>query len=135
MNHPALQSTLQSDSSTGAFSPTLRWGTRQVLIDFPSGAVDRSSPVIVGTQVQFLVQEDSTCCGTMKLAHQLLNLCSRPHKPQLPEPLSLEPMLRNRRRHHNEKPSHRNKEEPRFASAREGCTQQQRPSAAKNTDK
>ena len=41
---------------------------------------------------------------------QLLSLHSRACEPQLLKPTCLEPMLRNKRSHHNEKPMHRNEE-------------------------
>ena len=43
-------------------------------------------------------------------APQLLSLCSRAFEPQLLKPVRLEPMLRNKRNHCNEKPAHRNEE-------------------------
>ena len=50
-------------------------------------------------------------------APQLLSLRSRAHEPQLLSPRAtttesarLEPVLRNKRSHHNEKPVHRNEE-------------------------
>ena len=36
--------------------------------------------------------------------------------PQLLKPTRLEPVLRNKRSHHNEKPAHRNKEWPPLAT-------------------
>ena len=41
---------------------------------------------------------------------QLLSLRSRAREPQLLKPEGLEPMLRNKRSHCNEKPAHRNEE-------------------------
>ena len=43
-------------------------------------------------------------------APQLLSLCSRAHEPQLLKPACLEPVLCNKRSHHNEKPVHHNEE-------------------------
>ncbi|KAJ8787084.1 hypothetical protein J1605_023116 [Eschrichtius robustus] len=43
-------------------------------------------------------------------APQLLSLRSRACEPQLRKPVYLEPMLCNKRSHHNEKPAHRNEE-------------------------
>ena len=43
-------------------------------------------------------------------APQLLSLCSRARQPQLLKPACLEPMLRNKRSHRNEKPAHCNEE-------------------------
>ena len=48
-------------------------------------------------------------------APQLLSLRSRAREPQL-----LEPMLRIKRSHCNEKPAHRNKEYPLLSATREG---------------
>ena len=39
--------------------------------------------------------------------------------PQLLKPMHLEPMLCNKRSHCNEKPEHRNKEQPPLAATRE----------------
>ena len=39
--------------------------------------------------------------------------------PQLLKPVHLEPMLCNKRSHHNEKPAHRNEEQPLLTTARE----------------
>ena len=41
---------------------------------------------------------------------QLLSLHSRAREPQLLKPVGLEPVLRNKGSHHNEKPVHRNEE-------------------------
>ena len=70
-------------------------------------------------------------------APQLLSLCFRAHEPQLlsprastSEPAPLEPVLRNKRSHRNEKPAHHNKEQPpRPATTRES------PCAATNTQR
>ena len=43
-------------------------------------------------------------------APQLLSMRSRAREPQLLKPAHLEPMLRNKRSHRNEKPGHRNEE-------------------------
>ena len=40
--------------------------------------------------------------------------------PQLLKPMCLEPVLRNERSHRNEKPAHRNEEQPPLAATREG---------------
>ena len=59
------------------------------------------------TPVQSLVWEDPTCYGTTK-SHvpQLLSLCSRAEELQLLKTMYLEPVLRNKRSHLNEKPMH-----------------------------
>ena len=50
-------------------------------------------------------------------APQLLSLCSRAREPRLLGPVCLEPVLRSKRGHRNEKP--RNKEWPPLAATRE----------------
>ena len=73
------------------------------------------------TGVQSLVQEDPACHGTVKpVCH---NFCAQ----------ALEPVLHHKRTHHNEKPAHRNEEQPLLTTAREEpASQQGRPSAANN---
>ena len=84
-----------------------------------------------GTWVRALVWEDPTCCRATKptchnywactlepMSHnywahmpQLLKPASHnywAHMPQLLKPGCLEPVLHNKRSHHNEKPTHRN---------------------------
>ena len=71
-----------------------------------------------GTRVRALVQEDPTCRGATKLVrHNYWAYTLEPtshnywaHVPQLLKPEHLEPMLRNKRSHRNEKPAHRNEE-------------------------
>ena len=86
-----------------------------------------------GTRVRALVQEDPTCHGATKpvrhnywawalepASHnywaqvpQLLNpraTTTEAHVPQLLKPAHLEPVLRNKRSHDNEKPTHHNEE-------------------------
>ena len=54
-----------------------------------------------GTQVRALVREDPTCHGATKpMRHNYW-----PREPQLLKPAHLEPMLCNKRSHHNEKPA------------------------------
>ena len=52
-------------------------------------------------------------------APQLLSLRSRAREPQLLKPVGLEPVLRNKRSHRNEKPADRNKEQPPLDATRE----------------
>ena len=59
-----------------------------------------------GTRVRTLVQEDPTCRGATKPTRH--NYWA--HALQLPKPAHLEPMLRNKRSHHSEKPVHCNRE-------------------------
>ena len=71
-----------------------------------------------GTRVRSLVQEDSTCHGVTKpMCHNYWAWALEPMShnywtsvPQLLKPVRLEPVLRNKRSHRNEKPAHRNKE-------------------------
>ena len=74
------------------------------------------------TWVRALVWEDPTCHGATKPVHQ--NYWAR--VPQLLSPRAtttelthLEPMLRNKRSHHNKKPAHRNEEKPPLAATTE----------------
>ena len=59
-----------------------------------------------GTWVRALVQEDPTCRGATKPVHH--NYWA--HMPQLLKPAHLEPVLHNKRSHHNEKPAHCNED-------------------------
>ena len=74
------------------------------------------------TWVQSLVQEDLTCLGTKSCAIILLSLCSQAQEPQLLEPVCLEPMLCNKRNHHNEKTMHCGEELAPLAATREKPT-------------
>ena len=65
-------------------------------------------------------------------APQLLSLRSTAREPQLRMPACLEPMLRNKRSHCNEKPTHHKKSSPRSPQLEKARTQQGRPNAAKN---
>ena len=59
-----------------------------------------------GTQVRALVQEDPTCRRATKHMSHNCWACT----PQLLKPVCLKPVLRNRRSHCNEEPTHRNEE-------------------------
>ena len=71
-----------------------------------------------GIRVRALVQEDPTCHGATKpLRHNYQACTLEPvchnywaYVSQLLKPARLEPMLRNKRSHHKEKPAHHNKE-------------------------
>ena len=71
-----------------------------------------------GTWVQALVQEDPNCHrATKPVRHNYWACALEPmshnywaHVPQLLKPTRLEPMLRNKRSHRNEKPAHHNEE-------------------------
>ena len=86
---------------------------------------------VQGTRVRALVQEDPTCCGTTKPMHHNYWACtlepaSRNYwacVPELLKPTNLEPVLLNKRSHHNEEPTHRNEEKPPLTATRESpCT-------------
>ena len=71
-----------------------------------------------GTWVWALFREDPTCRGATKpVCHNYWACTLEPashnywtYTPQLLKPARLEPVLRNKRSHHNEKPVHHNKE-------------------------
>ena len=73
---------------------------------------------VQGTWVQAPVQEDPTCHGATKpLRHNYWAWVLEPAShnywacvPQLLKPVCLEPVLRNKRFHRNEKPAHCNEE-------------------------
>ena len=73
-----------------------------------------------GTQVQALVREDPTCRGATKpTRHNYWAWALEPARhnywastPQLLKPARLEPVLRNKRSHRNEKPAHHSEEQP-----------------------
>ena len=70
------------------------------------------------TRVRALAWEDSACHGATKPVHHnywawALEPASHndwAHVPQLLKPAHLEPLLRSKRSHDNEKPAHRNEE-------------------------
>ena len=68
----------------------------------PANAGDRGS--IPGLERSHMPQSN------VARAPQLLSLRSRAREPQLLKPARLEPVLRNKRSHCNEKPAHRNEE-------------------------
>ena len=80
-----------------------------------------------GTRVRSLVWEDPACHGASKsMCHNYWVCALEPvshnysaRVPQLLKPTHLEPMLLNKRSHHNEKPVHRNKELPLLTRTRE----------------
>ena len=71
-----------------------------------------------GTWVWALIREDPTCRRAAKpMRHNYWTCSLEPvshncwaHMPQLLKPACLEPVLRNKRSHLNEKPTHRNEE-------------------------
>ena len=87
------------------------------------------------TRVQALVQEDPTCHeATRPVRHSYWACALEPAShnywvcvPQLLKPVRLEPVLRNKRSHCDEKPSHCNEEKPLLASTRESpCSNEDR---------
>ena len=80
-----------------------------------------------GTWVRSLVQEDPTCHGATKPVRHNYWACaleptshnSWAYVPQLLKPACLEPLLRNKGSHHNEKPVHRKEEQPPLAATKE----------------
>ena len=71
-----------------------------------------------GTRVRALVREDPTCHGATNPMHHNCWACALEpasynywaHVPQLLKPMRLEPVLRNKKSHRNEKPAHCNEE-------------------------
>ena len=82
---------------------------------------------IQGTRVRSLVKEDPTCReATKPVRHNYWACTLEPvshnywaRMPQLLKPAHLEPMLCNKRSHHNEKPARHNEEEPLLSATRE----------------
>ena len=102
-----------------------RWGRK--FMGTPKNSVVGTSLVvqwlrthlpIQGTRVRALGQEDPTCHGATKPVRRIYRACALEptshnywaHVPQLLKPVRLEPVLRNKRSHRNEKPAHRNEE-------------------------
>ena len=84
--------------------------------DFPGSPVVKNLPAKQGTWVRSLVWEDPTCRGAAKPVHHNYwawalepgSCSSWAHSPRLLSGLALEPLLCNKRRYCNEKPSHHN---------------------------
>ena len=91
-----------------------------------------------GTWVQALVRKDPTCRGTTKQVRHnywagALEPASHNYRAcmlQLPKPVSLEPVLHNKRSHSNDKPA--TKSRPCSPQLEKACVQQRRPNATKN---
>ena len=87
------------------------WKKRRM--GFPGGSAIRNPPANAG-DTGLIPWEDPICHWATKAhAPQLLSLCSRARELQLLSPLdasteALVPVLRNKRSHHNEKPTHHN---------------------------
>ena len=110
------------------------WGKRalfdegqEYLVILGEKLYGRTSPVVQwlrihlpmqGTWVRALVWEDPTCHRATKPVHNNYWACALEpvnhnywaHVPQLLKPVPLEPVLRNKRSHCNEKPAHRNED-------------------------
>ena len=79
-----------------------------------------------GTWVQALVQEDPTCRRAAKPMRHSYWACAlepashsyQAHARQLLKPARLQPVLRNKWSHRNEKPMHSNEEQPPLATSR-----------------
>ena len=81
------------------------------LQDFPGGIVVKNAPANAGHMGSSPGPGRSHMLQSNQArAPQLLSLRSRARKPQLPKPTRLEPVLRNKRSHRNEKPAQRNEE-------------------------
>ena len=84
--------------------------------DFPGSPVVKNLPAKQGTWVRSLVWGDPTCRGAAKPAHHSYwawalepgSCSSWAHSPRLLSGLALEPLLCNKSRYCNEKPSHHN---------------------------
>ena len=92
-----------------------------------------------GTRVPALLREDPTCCRATKPMHHNYWTCAlepASHNywacmPQLLKPACLEPVLRNKRSHRNEKPAHHNEEQPPLAATRESPRSHEYPTQPK----
>ena len=119
-------SSRQTNEGTETFKKSLSRG-------FPGGAVVKnpsanagdtgSSP---GLGRSHMPRSNEAC------APQLLSLRSRACEPQLLKPMRLEPMLCNKRSHHNKSPLTTTKSSPCSPQLEKACAQQQRPNTAKN---
>ena len=80
-------------------------------VGFPGGAVVKNPPANAGGTGSSPGPGRSHMPRSNEArAPQLLSLRSRALEPQLLKPARLEPMLRNKRSHCNEKPAHHNEE-------------------------
>ena len=79
--------------------------------DFPGGAVVKNPPVNAG-DTGSSPGSGRSHMPQSNYAHapQLLSLRSRAREPQLLKPMRLEPVLRSKRSHRDEKPVHQNEE-------------------------
>ena len=89
------------------------WGQvlKSVFLGFPGGAVDKNLPANAGDTGSIPGPGRSHMPWSNEArAPQLLSLRSRAREPQLLKPAHLEPVLRNKRSHCNEKPTHHKEE-------------------------
>ena len=100
---------------------------------FPGGTVVKNPPANAGDMGSsagpgrsHMPRSNQACVP------QLLSLSSRAHVLQLLKPTRLEPVLRNRRNHRNEKTTHLKEEQPPFDTTKESPGSAMRPNAAKN---
>ena len=106
---------------------------------FPGGSVVKNPPAMQGTWVGALVQEDPTCHRATKPVRRNYWACAlepTSHNywarvPQLLKPACLEPVLRNKRSHRDEKRVHGNKELPPLAATREPVNSNEDPTRPK----
>ena len=107
--------------------------TKTLVLGFPGGAVVKNLPANAGDVGSSPGPGRSHMLRSNEAhAPQLLSLHSRAHEPQLWKPACLEPMLRNKKSHRNEKPAHGNEDSPRSPQLEKARAQQRRTNAAKN---
>ena len=93
--------------------------------DFPGGALVGSPPANAGDTGSSPGPGGSHMpWSNWARAPQLLSLCSRAHEPQGLKPGHLEPVLCNKRGHHNEKSAHSGEEQPLLAQLERARAQQ-----------
>ena len=111
-----------------------KWGMQELKFrDFPGSAVVKNLPANAGdTGLSPGLGRSHMPRSTSACVPQLLSLHSRACEPQLLKPMSLEPVLCNKRSHRNEKPTHCKKSSPCLPQLENARAQQRRPNAAKN---
>ena len=115
-------------------------GCREVSEGFPGGAVVKNLPANAGNtgssrgpgrshmpQRTKPVRHNYWACPLGPASHNYWALM-----PQLLKPMGLEPVLRNKRSHRNEKPAHATKSSPCSLQLEKAHAQQRWPNAAKN---
>ena len=107
-----LVSWFSSDDHTGWISgfPD-KWAGNELSWDFPGDAMVKNLPASAGdTGSSPSPGRSHMPRSNYARAPQLLSLHSRAREPQLLKPAHLEPVLRNKRSHCNEKPAQHNEE-------------------------